>query len=135
ALQSRPEVHAARAAVAGARASVNLARADRMPSPVVGPVYERDEQGTQFFGFVYITPIPIINNGKPLVLQREADYRRAAVALQTAEQRVVAQVKAAVAKWNGARELVADSQGLTSELAEEVARVERAFEAGTADVT
>jgi outer membrane protein, heavy metal efflux system len=135
ALQSRPEIHAAHAAVAGARAFTNLARADRIPTPVVGPVYERDEQGTQFLGFVYITPIPVINNGRPLVVQREADYRRAVTALRTAEQRVVAQVRAAVAKWNGARELVSDSEGLTGELAEEVAKMERLFEAGQTDLT
>jgi len=135
ALQSRPEIHAARAQVAGACAAVNLARADRIPTPVVGPVYERDEQGTQFIGFVSITPIPILNNGKPLVIQREADYRRALVTLQQVEQRTVTQVRAAVAKWNGARELVADTEGLTGELSNEVARVERLFEAGQADLT
>ena len=134
ALQSRPEIHAARAAVAGACASVNLAKADRIPTPVVGPSYERDEQGTTFVGFVYITPLPVVQNGRALVIQRQADYRRATVALQTAEQRVVAQVRSAVAKWNGARELVSDSEGLTGELAQDVASVERLFEAGQADV-
>ena len=89
--------------VAGPRAAICLAKGDRIPTPVVGPVYERDEQGTQFFGFVYITPIPIINNGTPLVRQREAEYRRAVVAAQQLEQRAATQVKAAVAKWNERR--------------------------------
>ncbi len=135
ALQNRPEIHAARAQVEGARAAVGLARADRIPTPVVGPVYERDEQGTQFFGFVYITPIPVLNNGAPLVRQREAEYRRAGVALQQIEQRTVAQVKAAIANWNEANELAKETQGLTERLKGKVASLERLFEAGQTDLT
>jgi cobalt-zinc-cadmium efflux system outer membrane protein len=135
ALQSRPEIHAARAAVAGASATVKLAKGDRIPTPVVGPVYERDEQGTQFFGFVYITPIPILNNGNPLVMQREADYRRAVVSLQQVEKRTVTQVKAAVAKWNAANRLVSQTSGLTGMLKTQVDRLEKLFDANQADLT
>jgi cobalt-zinc-cadmium efflux system outer membrane protein len=98
-------------------------------------VYERDEQGTQFLGFVYITSIPVINNGKPLVIQREADYRRAMVALQQVQRRTVSQVKAAVAKWNSANRLVGRTRGLTDSLKAQVASIEHLFEAGQADLT
>jgi cobalt-zinc-cadmium efflux system outer membrane protein len=135
ALQSRPEIHAARAAVAGACATVKLAKGDRIPTPVVGPIYERDEQGTQFFGFVYITPLPFLNNGKPLVIQREADYRRALVSLQQVEKRTVTQVKAAVAKWNAANRLVSQTSGLTGTLRAQVDRLEKLFDANQADLT
>ncbi len=134
ALQSRPEIHAARAAIAGATAATKLARADRIPTPVTGPLYERDESGTQFFGFVYITPIPILNNGMPLVRQREAEHRQRVVALQQLEQRTIAQVKSAVLKWNSARELITETDGLTKELTKEVAVVERLFDEGQADL-
>ncbi len=135
ALMSRPEIHAARAAINGAKSSVCLAKADRIPTSIVGPTYEADEQGTQFFGFVYITPLPVLNNGTPLVHQREADLRRSTIALQNAEQRVVSQVRAATAKWNGATKLVRKTSGLTDELAKEVGVLERQFEAGQADLT
>ena len=134
ALQTRPEIWAARAATVGAQSSVNLAKADRIPTPVVGPVYERDEQGTQFFGFVYITPLPVLNNGSPLVRQREADQRRAVAALQNAQKRVVAQVRSAVAKWNGANRLVRRTGGLSDLLVKEVDALDRQFEAGQADL-
>ena len=134
ALQSRPDLHAARAAIAGASSATKLARADRIPTPVAGPLYERDESGTQFFGFVYITPIPILNNGMPLVRQREAEQRQRVVALQQLEQRTITQVKAAVSKWNSARELITETDGLTKELAKEVAVVERLFDEGQADL-
>ena len=135
ALCNRPEIHSARAQVRGAQAAVRLARGDRIPTPVVGPIYERDEQGTQFFGFVYITPIPVLNNGTPLVRQREAEYRRATVALQQVEQRTVAQVKAALAKWNGANQLVARTVGLASAIERQVNLIERLFEENQADLT
>ena len=135
ALANRPDIHAARAQVVGAEAAVRLARADRIPSPVVGPEYQTNENGTQFVGFVYITAIPILNSGRPLVFQREAEARRACVALKQVEQRAIAQVRAAVTKWNGATDLVNESSGLSAELAKEVVRLERLFDEGLADLT
>ena len=76
ALQNRPDLFAARAACDGAAAAVRLAKGDRIPTPIVGPLYQSDEVGVQYFGFVYITPLPFLNNGKPLVIQREAEYCR-----------------------------------------------------------
>lgn len=132
ALQSRPEIHAARAAAAGAEAAVRLAKGDRIPTPVVGPEYQSDEVGVQYIGFVYITPIPVLNNGRPLVLQREADHRRALTTLQQAEQRTVIQVRSATAKWNAALRLVRQTSGLTEGLKPQVERLERLFEANQA---
>jgi outer membrane protein, heavy metal efflux system len=135
ALQSRPDIHAALAQVNGTYAAVKLAKGDRIPTPVIGPQYEMDEAGVQYIGFVFISPLPIWNNGKPLVLQREAEHRRAIVAHQQAQQRAIAQVRAAVAKWNGATELVNESAGLSKELDKEVNLLDRLFEAGQADLT
>ena len=134
ALTSRPEIFAAKAAVDGARAAISLARGDRIPTPVVGPVYERDEQGTQFFGFVYITPLPIFNSGKSLVRQREAEYHRACVTLDQVRQRTIAQVKAAIVKWNQSNQLVARTDGLTDSLKKQVAIIQRLFDAGQTDL-
>ncbi len=135
ALQNRPDIHAARAVVQGAKAAICLAKGDRIPTPVVGPVYERDEQGTQFFGFVYITPIPILNNGQPLVRQREAEHRRAAVAAQQLEQKAAAQVKAAVAKWNGAARLVRLTAGVPDAVGSRIKTLEDLFNNQQADLT
>ena len=135
ALNNRPDIHAAHAQIAGTHSAVSLAKGDRIPTPVIGPQYEMDEAGVQYIGFVFITPLPIWNNGKPLVLQREAEHRRAIVAFEEAQQRATAQVRAAVAKWNGATELVNESAGLTKELSKEVSLLERLFEAGQADLT
>jgi cobalt-zinc-cadmium efflux system outer membrane protein len=135
ALASRPDIHAAHALVNGTKSAVSLARGDRIPTPVVGPQYAQDEAGVQFVGFVLISQLPIWNSGKPLVLQREAEHRRAIVAFEQAQQRAVSQVRAAVAKWNGATELVNESVGLSKELTKEVGVLDRLFDAGQADLT
>ncbi len=135
ALANRPDIHAARALISGSHSAVKLAQADRIPSPVLGPQYEMDEAGVQYIGMVFITALPVWNNGQPLVLQRQAEHRRAMVTAQQAEQRAVAQVRAAVARWNGATDLVNESAGLTDELAKEVSTMERLFEAGQTDLT
>jgi len=135
ALQNRPDIHAARSAVAGTKAAENLARADRIPNPIVGPQYEIDEAGLQYIGFVYVTAIPVWNNGGPLQRQREADHRRAHQALQQAQQRVVAQVRSGAVRWNGAVGLVNQTRGLSSGLARVAADLEDLFQQGQADLT
>ena len=135
ALQSRPDVRAANAQIMSTHSAVDLARSDRIPTPIVGPQYAMDEAGVQYVGLVLISPIPIWNNGKPLVLQREAEHRRAVVAFEQAQQRVVAQVRAAVARWNGATELVNESTSLSTDLRKEVGVLDRLFDAGQTDLT
>ncbi len=135
ALGSRPDIHAAHALVNGTHSAISLAKGDRIPTPIIGPQYAMDEAGVQYIGFVLIGQLPIWNNGKPLVLQREAEHRRAIVAYEQARQRAIAQVRAAVAKWNGASELVNESIGLSKELDKEVSVLDRLFDAGQADLT
>jgi cobalt-zinc-cadmium efflux system outer membrane protein len=135
ALANRPDIRAAQALVSGTCSAIRLAKGDRIPTPVIGPQYAQDEAGIQYVGLILVSTLPVLNNGMPLVRQREAEHRRAIVAMQQAQQRAVAQVRAAVAKWNGATELVNESQGLTSELAKEVESLERLFDRGQADLT
>jgi outer membrane protein, heavy metal efflux system len=135
ALQNRPDVHAAQAQVRGAEAAVRLAKGDMIPTPVIGPQYAMDEAGLQYIGLVLVSALPVVNCGKPLVIQRKAELQRTLVAAQQAQQRAISQVRAAVAKWNSATDLVNESTGLSKELAEEVGAMERLFEAGQSDLT
>ena len=135
ALSCRPDLHAAQSAIEAASAAVRLAQGDRIPSAVLGPQYVQDEAGIQYIGLNFIPTLPLANNGKPLVRQRQAEQRRAIINYQQVQQRVVAQVRSAVAKWNGASGLVGDSSNLTQELGGEVASLERLFENGQTDLT
>ena len=128
ALQCRPDLFAARSAVAGAEAALRLAQGDRRPTPVIGPEYQSDEVSVQYIGLIFVMPLPILNNGRPLVAQRRADAARAVGALRAAEQRVVTQVRAATAKWNAANRLVGRTAGLTEGLKSQVERLERLFD-------
>jgi cobalt-zinc-cadmium efflux system outer membrane protein len=135
ALANRPDIRAAQAQIKGTHAAVDLAKGDRIPTQILGPQYAMDEAGVQYMGLVWITPLPIWNNGKPLVVQREAEHQRAAVAAAQAQQRAISQVRAAVARWNGATDLVNESAGLSEELAKEVNNLERLFELRQTDLT
>jgi cobalt-zinc-cadmium efflux system outer membrane protein len=128
ALSCRPDLHASQAAIEGAGAAVRLARGDMTPTTIIGPQYVQDEAGIQYVGLNLVPTLPILNSGKPLLRQRQAEERRAVVSFQQAQQRAVAQVRSAVAKWNGATALVNDSSGLTQELSGDVASLERLFE-------
>lgn len=134
ALASRPEIRAAAAQVASSRAAVCLARADRIPIPSVGFVYEHDESGTSFYGITVNTPIPVLNAGGPLVRQREAEYHRDMVALEQTRQRVQAELKAALVKWNQAQQLVARTRATIGPIQDEMARMERLYKAGQTDL-
>jgi cobalt-zinc-cadmium efflux system outer membrane protein len=94
-----------------------------------------DEAGVQYIGLIIVSPLPILNCGKPLVHQRQAELQHALVVAQEARERATSQVRAAVAKWNAATDLVNDSTGLSDELGKEVAALERLFEAGQSDLT
>jgi outer membrane protein, heavy metal efflux system len=135
ALANRPDIHAAMAQVTGTRSAIDLAKGDRIPTPVIGPEYASDEAGIQYVGLVYITPLPIWNSGKPLLRQREAEHQRALIAAQQAQKRAIAQVRNAVARWNAATDLVNESTGLTTELSKQVNDLEQLFDAGQTDLT
>ncbi|WP_435011492.1 TolC family protein [Tundrisphaera lichenicola] len=135
ALKTRPEIHVAQAAIEGATSAVRLAKGDRIPTTIFGPQYVQSEGGVQYVGFNLAPSLPLLNNGKPLVRQREAEQRRAVVSYQQIQQKVTAQVRSAVAKWNGATVLVNDSAGLIREISDDVASLERLFEANQTDLT
>ena len=132
ALQCRPDIHAAQApGRPGRRPRRTWPGPTASPARSSAPSTRWTRPGIQYIGFVYITPIPIWNNGGPLLRQREAEHRRAHLALEHARQRAVAQVRSALAKWNGASELIKETSGLTGELAREVKNAGASLRAGT----
>jgi outer membrane protein, heavy metal efflux system len=134
ALSSRPEIRAAQAQVAGSHDAVSLARADRIPIPSVGPVYEKDESNVSFYGLGLSSPIPILNTGTPMLRQRESEYHRDAISLDQTKQKVIVQVKTAVIRCNEARRLLDKTNAITGPLQEQAARMDRLYEAGQSDL-
>ncbi len=132
--ESRPEVQAAVAAAANSRAALSLARADRIPIPSLGPVYERDEAGITYYGLAFSSPVPLLNTGKPLVGQREAEYHRDCVAWEQARQQVATQVLAVLEKWNHAQEAAERTHARFEPTRAQTERMQRLYDAGQADL-
>jgi cobalt-zinc-cadmium efflux system outer membrane protein len=134
ALKCLPEIQAARARAAASRTAVVLARADRIPVPSVGPVYEKDESGTSFYGMTMSSPVPVLNAGGRLVAQREAEYRRDQVALAQLEELTAARVRAAAARWQQSGPVVARTLAGTEAIKTQADRMDRLYQAGQTDL-
>ena len=132
--ESRPEVQSAAAAVANSRSALSLARADRIPIPAVGPVYERNETGAVFYGVAVTSPVPLLNTGSSLVGQREAEYHRDCVAWEQARQQVATQVLAVLGKWNQAQQAAERTHARFEPIRGQTQRMERLYAAGQTDL-
>ena len=128
--ESRPEVQSAAAAAANSRAALSLARADRIPIPSLGPVYERNETGAVFYGVAISSPVPLLNAGNPLVGQREAEYHRDSIAWQQARQLVATQVVAVLVKWNQAQQAAERTHARFEPIRTQTQRMERLYDCG-----
>ena len=134
ALKSRPEILAAQAQSAGSHNAVLLARADRIPIPSIGPVYEKNETNASFYGVALSSPIPVLNAGGTLVRQRESEHYRDVISLEQTKQKVVTQVKTAVLRCNEAQRLLDRTNAIYAPLQEQAARMDRLYNAGQADL-
>jgi outer membrane protein, heavy metal efflux system len=134
ALKCRPEILIARAQASGSHAAVDLARAERIPIPSVGPVYEKDESNVSFYGVGVSSPIPVLNTGAKAVRQKESEHHRDLVSLEQTQEKVITQVKTTLLRCEEARRLLEQTLALTAPLEAQTARMERLYEAGQADL-
>ncbi len=132
--ESRPEVQAAAAAASVSKAALQIARADRIPIPSLGPHYERNETGAVFYGLSFSTPVPILNAGNSLVCQREAEYRRDCIAWEQARQQVAAQVMAVEVKWTQAMQSAERTHQRLEPVRRQAERMDRLYQAGQTDL-
>ena len=136
ALANRPDLRAAQAQTAGTHAAVDLAKGDRIPTPILGPQYAMDEAGIQYIGLICVTPLPLLNSGKPLVVQREAEHLAPAWPRRSRPSSAPSPrcgrpspAGTAPPTWSTTR------PGLSEELNKEVGNLERLFELRQTDLT
>jgi cobalt-zinc-cadmium efflux system outer membrane protein len=134
AMASRPEIQAAKAQLASSRAALSLARADRIPIPSLGPAYEKSETGESFYGIALTSPVPLLNAGKTLVLQREAEYHRDAVVVDQWCQRVQTEVRSSLVRWEQARQSLVRSRDWARSIDAEAVKMRNLYDAGQADL-
>ncbi|MFV2065770.1 MAG: TolC family protein [Pirellulales bacterium] len=127
----RPDVAAARAAVAMARETLSLAEAMRTPNLQMGPMWQRDDSATQFWGVQAQIDIPVVNTGKPLVRLRRAELQQQQVIAARLEEKAMLEARAAVRRYERARRLVEQSQGEFAQAMPDILRpFEDQFQAG-----
>ena len=132
---ARPDVMAAHADLDAARANTNLACAARTPDLQIGPYYAANEAGTSFLGFRAQMDLPVINNGMPLVRQREAELSQRAVIWQQLATRAGLEAQAAGDRYERARQMLAETRDQDGDkLPVELRRLEEQFKAGEVDV-
>ena len=134
ALQCRPDILAAQAGVTGTKAAENLARADRIPSPIIGPQYAMDEAGFNTLDWSTsrpyrsgITASPWFTSVRPTISGRTWPWNK------PGPRRSPGALSPRQVEWGfGA---VKETVGLTADLTQEVAELEHLFDQGQADLT
>jgi len=121
----RPDVAAANANVTMARENLALADAMRTPNLQIGPMWQRDDAATQFWGVQAQIDIPVVNTGIPLVRQRSAQLQQQQVTAARLEERAMLEARAAIRRYERARRLVEQSR---SDFAKSMPDVLKPFE-------
>ena len=131
----RPDVMAARADADTARANSSLANASRIPDLQIGPYYQRNDSGTTFLGFRAQMDLPVVNNGIPLLRQREAEFYQRAMTAQQLTTRARLEAEAAADRYERARHLTMEFGDTPhTALPIELQRLEEQFKAGEVDI-
>jgi cobalt-zinc-cadmium efflux system outer membrane protein len=96
ALERRPDLRSRQLAIQETDARLQLAVADRLGNPTIGPDYEYNETRDNFIGAQIQLPLPIFNRRRGEILQREAERDRAALDLRNNEIIIRQEVQAAL---------------------------------------
>ena len=100
----------------------------------MGPYYERDENGLTYYGLNFSSPVPLLNTGRPLVRQREAEYHRDQVASGAGAATGRGTILAMLVKWKQAQQAAARTRARFEPIRAEVERMQRLYDAGQADL-
>lgn len=130
---NRPDVLAAQSDFDASRANLNLAHANRVPDLQIGPYYQLTDGGATLWGFRGQSDLPVLNTGMPLVRQRGAELIQRQTVWQQLQARASLEAQAAIDRYERARRIAAES-GTTSELPEELSKLEAQFQAGEIDL-
>lgn len=130
---NRPDVLAAQSDFDASRANLNLAHANRVPDLQIGPYYQLTDGGATLWGFRGQSDLPVLNTGMPLVRQRGAELIQRQTVWQQLQARASIEAQAAIDRYERARRIAAES-GTTSELPEELSKLEAQFQAGEIDL-
>jgi cobalt-zinc-cadmium efflux system outer membrane protein len=132
ALEIRPDMQAAREAVARARANVELQRAGAAPDPSILFGYKRTAGFDTMMGAVEID-LPLRNRQQGAIAAATAEVRAAESTVAVTQLRIRGELAAAYTEYQSRRRLVAEILRPMRERSSEIARIMRAayLEGGT----
>ncbi len=133
--EARPDVMAAKSAIAAARANWDLSRAARIQDVQAGPIYETADDGTHYLGLRLQRDFGVFNNGSALATQRQTEMEQQVLAYNQLKIRATNDVTTAIDRYERARRYVAESlrEGQASP-PQELDQVLRQYEAGLTEV-
>jgi len=137
AASTRPDVLAAEADLRGAEAQFNLAQANLVPDVQLGPYYERDEAGTEFWGVLAQAQIgtALTSSGNVLVRQRMAELQQRRSALEQMTRKARLEIAAAIQRYRQSRRVVEQfGDDEAKELSQQVDRVRDLYDGGQVDL-
>ena len=130
----RPDVLAAQSRLAAFRANLSLAKASRMPNLMIGPFYNQDSD-IYNIGFQAQTDVPIINGGKPLVGQRNAELRQQQIVWEQLRSRARIEGLTALERYERARLLLdPESARQSKDVPVELQKLEVLYKRGEVDI-
>jgi outer membrane protein TolC len=131
----RPDVLAARSNYEASGANVRLARASRVPNLWFGPFYSRDSEAIVNVGFQGQMDIPVVNTGKPLVRQREAELVQQRTNYEQLEAKARIETRTALERYEQARAMCEQiRKETTQQLPEELQKLETEFKKQEIDI-
>ncbi len=132
---NRPDVMAARADADTARANTSLADGSRIPDLQIGPYYQRTDTGITYLGFRGQMDLPFVNDGTPLLRQRQAELCQRATVSQQLATRATLEAEAAADRYERARQLRSEStESPQTSVPIELQRLEEQFLANEVDI-
>lgn len=130
----RPDVLAAESRVSAIRANVSLAKANRIPNLMAGPFYSQDAD-IYYIGFQAQADVPIVNGGKPLVDQRNAELRQQQVVWEQLRARARIEGLTAIDRYERARALLdPESMKQSNEVPVELQKLDELYKRGEVDI-
>lgn len=131
---ARPDVEAAEASTQAARARLDLASSSRVPNLALGPVYERDEAGTTFLGVITKVRLPVVNTGRALVRQRQAELDQSLEAGVQLRKQARHEIRSALLRYEEAGRLATQFKDDQAAMEVELRRIRDHYDAGQATV-
>lgn len=136
--EGRPDVMAALAGVNATCANAQLARAAQRPDVQAGPILDKNANGSYDVGVRLQRDLFVMNNGRPLTRQRNAEWQQQNRVYTQLKTRAAREAETALDRYERARLLAAETKvdlsPFNEKMPADLKDINSQFQAGQADV-